>query len=783
MKNIAKLLNIKPEEYRLVLLLLGFSFGVGLATSFLKTIADASFIIHFGIGKVPEAIIIGGVLGYILNTLLAWFFKKKGFGKVTTFMSVFSFLLITGFCGLLIFGKSIDLPIYWLFIVSMPLAIIIENSFYGTILRYLNYEQNKRLSGLLISGAVFSGIIGCFLIPFLKSILPKPEYLLLFSALGCVLGLILFLSVTRNATEVGVANAKKASAPLIKLPFKSRYFWLMGFFILLSAGLFYVINFGFLYLLGDLKKTYNASLVITLIAVMNGVIKLSEFVLSLYSGKILSRKGVTLGISALPVGLFVSILCAFVFAELNIFWVFFGFIILAKYLERVVRKGLLRPSLNVLYQLFGNKKSKVQLFLDGNVESISATFFGFLLLILVTVAQHDLAKPFTMATSIISLIWCVITITVVLQYRKELYNKLVSINPGKKKKLSNLLFNSSTVSNAIDLSGELHYSLIKPLLIIDNFRVKELITKEKPNKEQIQKNQKLELDFGKLNYLLITHYRLETNPFYEEMKDHFVNEIRDEINKMGYLLGEKYNNKRLRRTFKVVYNSDDPDEKLYAYELLTASINPNDKNKLSTVYRLITSSSLQKSLIYHVQGDKIGMRSIMKSIISEEQYRFSPILRSSAIHVLGQNYVLTVPKEIKEASNSPNDIVREMAEKVIHFDEELATNSNARIMLGDKWLLICELNRIKALSMLGNYAKNQLYFRATVLKVVDKLEEDYIYAFIKGWVHLKLEGKSKITTLQDDYLNGKVVNSVKCSEETIILRWDKMEFLEILNAN
>ncbi len=282
MENLLQLLNIKSNEKQLVFLMLGFSFSVGLAVSFLKTIADASFIIQFGIVKVPEAIILGGIIGYITNSMLSILYKKWGFGNVTTLLSVVTSVVITLFCLLLIFGKSNVSPIYWLFIVSMPMSIIIENAFNGTILRYLNYEQNKRLSGLLIAGAVFSGIIGCFLIPLLKSVLPTAEYLLLFSAVGCILCLLLFIIIRLkvNIAEAPIESKSLSPAKKVKLPLDSIYFWQMTVFILIAAGLFFVINFGFLYLLGDIKKNYSADLVLVLIALMNGAIKLSEFVLS-----------------------------------------------------------------------------------------------------------------------------------------------------------------------------------------------------------------------------------------------------------------------------------------------------------------------------------------------------------------------------------------------------------------------------------------------------------------------------------------------------------------------
>ena len=100
------------------------------------------------------------------------------------------------------------------------------------------------------------------------------------------------------------------------------------------------------------------------------------------------------------------------------------------------------------------------------------------------------------------------------------------------------------------------------------------------------------------------------------MSIYFIKEIEDEIDNIGKQLGTKYKHSKLRETIRVLYNSPSADEQLYAYELLTATANKEDKKQIQIIYNLITSSILEKSFLYRFETGNKGLRKIMKSIIS-----------------------------------------------------------------------------------------------------------------------------------------------------------------------
>ncbi len=778
MNRLLQLFNIKEEEKNLVIKLLVFSCSIGIATSFLKTIADSSFIVEFGIKRVPEAIIMGGLIGYSVNFILSKLFKKWGFGKVTTFLSISTSVILVSFCSFLVFKEEISSPIYWLFIVSMPISIIIENVFFGTILRYLSYEQNKRIAGLLISATVFSGVVGCFLIPVLKNILPKSEYLLLFSAVGCILYLIFFLLINKNVSiKSEVQSNEEENHVSNSLPLKKKFFWLLILFILIGAGMFYVINFGFLYLLGDIKSRYNADTVLILIAVMNGTIKLSEFTLSMFSSKILSRSGVSFGLIALPISLLAFIFLAFIFTEAHQFWIFFACLFLAKFVERVIRKGLLRPSTNVLYQLFDNNKARVQQFLDGNVASLSAVIFGFSLYLLVHYNDEDLTIPYSLATTVITGIWCVITIYVIAQYRHELFDKLKSIVPNNSNRIIEVLGHYK--ANHISVEGVLKTRLVNPMLIIENVNV---VQNNNKLDAKSKKNLKLKIDFDKLSFLLVTHYKLELNPFYHPVSDFFLMEIQDEIDKIGLDLCKKYNHQNLTETLKVIYNCKDENEKLYAFELLTSTLNKADKRKVREIYNLINPSGIELSL-YHYHGvDKQGLRNLMKSIITEKRFSYSGVLRSCAIYILGQCYVVKVPTEIIVASKSKDFLVSEMAIKVIEFDQGLEVKSkDENFGTGDSWKLLNNIKKVKLLKGLGNKALYKLLLNSNEVESID-LKNSGAYLVMGGSVQIALRGAVNLSSINDDFIEYECMDSIEKNDDAIIIYWNNEVFVEALDC-
>ncbi len=340
--------------------------------------------------------------------------------------------------------------------------------------------------------------------------------------------------------------------------------------------------------------------------------------------------------------------------------------------------------------------------------------------------------------------------------------------------LAELIHHSEFEVGHIPVKGTLHNQLTRPLLLIDNIAVGPTPEKQKSTREEQQKT----IRYDKLHHLLVTHYRLEKNPFYDKMSRYFIQEIEDEVDHIGLQLGKKYNHRKLRHTMGILYNSPSEDEQLYAYELLTASLNKEDKKQIRVIYNLITSSVLEKSFLYSLSSGGKGLRSIMKDIISEKHYSYSPVLRASAIHVLGQNYVLRVPKEIMLAANSQEPMVEEMAQSVIKFDED---GGHGTLPIGAKWQLLTELQKCKAFRNLGNASLHKLVNTAEKCSSIS-LNDRHVYLVVGSWVQLGFNGSTNLIGMSDDSILQNELDSFFPSPDTEVLSWNADLFLEIMNT-
>jgi MFS family permease len=773
-QKLAIFLHIKEDEQKLIFKLFTFSIFIGLATAFLKTIADAAFIIQFGIAKVPEAIVIGGGIGYLLSQLIIFLNQKFGFEKSTSQISFASAIILSIFCFLLIFYRESPLPIYWLFIISMPLANIIENIFNSTIIKYLDFEQNKRLSGILITGSVISGIVGSFIIPLLKNLLPTKEYLLLFSAIGCILFAFIYNQI-KNKFEVVTSTNKKNIVYSDNLPFKNRYFIFLSLFILISAGLFYIINFGFLFLLGEVKSNYNADKVLLILAIINGLTKLLEFIFSLLSGKILSKNGISFGLLALPFVLTICIALAFIFTEIHQFWFYFSCIVLAKLAERSVRKGLLRPSINVLYQLFDEQKTKIQQFLDGNVTNLSALFFGVLLWILTHREINDLTIPYSFFTAFICIFWCGLAILVIKYYRKELLKKvdLPDYFSITYRAIIDKLFLKKLNFKEQPVYAEISIKIDKPIIILPaDFFIP--ITK----KTTIIEENEMVINFSKLHFLLATSIKMENNPFYEEMAEFFNKEIIDEVNLIGKQLNVCYGKDKLNQLFYSFVKNNVPEERLYIFELLSSIVNKSDKKNLSLTYNLINKKEHPNNIFRKISKEKFGLRSTMKNIISEKEFTFSSILKTSAMHVLGQNYIVTIPKEILKMNSSKNPLMKEMSDVIIEKD----INETKDLKFGEEWIKFLMISQHPIFHNLGNYKLEKLYLNVLQKQTNSFDLENEVILIPDGLVTFLFNGNNPIDTLKTNILSSINIKISKIENyNKPILFWKKDDFLNIIN--
>ena len=166
----------------------------------------------------------------------------------------------------------------------------------------------------------------------------------------------------------------------------------------------------------------------------------------------------------------------------------------------------------------------------------------------------------------------------------------------------------------------------------------------------------------------------------------------------------------------------------------------------------------------------------MKSIISEEQFSFSPILKACAINMLGQNYVLKVPKEIQEALNSDEILVSEMAESILEYDKN---DGNGLILTGENWLLLNEIRKCKALMNLGNQSLNRLLRNAKSVNSI-ALNKHEVFLIVDQWTRFDFVGNVNLIGMSDDSILQTEIQSIETAQNAKILSWNSILFLELI---
>lgn len=361
MKNgLLKLMNIRPEEFKPVMMLIGFSFLTGLSMSFYFTASNAIFLQQFNPKIIPVSFIASGVLIYLAWLLFSVTDRRFNFASQVQAKMGFTFvtvLLIS--LGVLYYRQP------WLvFIMYTWVRIVVYLtlvSFWGIAGKMFNIRQGKRIFGLIGIGEVVSIMIGYFSIPVILKVLKAAD--LLFLATGTLLlcfitaRIILSvfkdqLSVSKNTPEPLKKTEKQSGKPetsyrkLIKQP----YFLLMSAMALLPIFGYLFVDFLFL---SQTKKQFenDPQTLANFLGIFLGFVAFVELILKLVSGRFLNKYGIKYSLIILPVILSGTILIgAFSGSLYGAAGLFFTLIVLARLFERSVRSAVYEPAFQLLYQ-------------------------------------------------------------------------------------------------------------------------------------------------------------------------------------------------------------------------------------------------------------------------------------------------------------------------------------------------------------------------------------------------------------------------------------------------
>ncbi len=411
-ENIKEIFDLKDEDYDKIKLLFLYSFALGLFIAFYFVPANSQFLENFGHQELPYAYIISGVVGIISISFYSYIQRKKH-SKILFLSAVILmlFIALVSRVFLLIldknyFGFSTDLIIlfrkylsFFVFIWAWPFIALVATITGGLALRLFNLMQVKKYYGLINLGGVLAATISYFTISFIVKLIGKQYNLIMIGSLGLITAFFLLFYIYKKFPEKRADNIddiekddKKISSSIVKNKF--ILFILIG--ALLSAVIIYITDYGFLITIKSNGDLFSSPLAVAkFLSTVYAGLKVGELLISLLSGRILTKGGMRLGLVSLSI--FVTTLLVFAFASAEIFgqttFFFLGFITANKMLERIIRRGVDDPAFNVLYQtLPDNQKLSIQTRV-GVVQQISIAIAGIFLLI-VNFALHSSGSDF-----------------------------------------------------------------------------------------------------------------------------------------------------------------------------------------------------------------------------------------------------------------------------------------------------------------------------------------------------------------------------------------------------
>lgn len=456
--SLINILNIKPGESKPIALLLGFSFFMGAAIAFFYTAATTLLLAGFETTILPWVYIISGIIGYVVWFLSSYMEKRHSFPSLMRIYLIFLTSSVLIFAIVLnIFSTPwiAFLMFIWIRIFTFITAVV----FWGVAARLFNLRQGKRLFGLISSGEVLSNIIGFLSIPLLMRFIITPTLVIIAftSLVFCLIFLLLILSRFKDklqkTKEVLKAEVKETTRPKIKY---DKYFKLLFLMALLPMFSIYFIDYIFLY---QTKVEFTDKEVLaSFLGLFLGFVAIAELLIKTFAtGRLISKYGLKLGLSALPIMMFFSTFLASLSGTLyGVTAMFFSFVLLSKLFERALRSSINDPAFQILYQPIPQEERFLyQSRIEGIPKALGNTLAGIVLLIMTSIKGLNIIH-FNYVFLIILAYWIRLAFLQFKSYRNKLQEAI------DKKEHTERIFDESTnlgiLSNAILKNPKDHFS-------------------------------------------------------------------------------------------------------------------------------------------------------------------------------------------------------------------------------------------------------------------------------------------------------------------------------------
>ncbi len=495
-----RIFDLKQNEGKKFTLLFFHSFFLGLFIALYFVPANAVFIKNYGIEQLPIAYIISGIAGWILSTIYS-FLQKKVSGKILFLVALLFMLIITIISRVSLDYVDPKILSFFVFIWAWPFISLVGIEAGGLSLRFLNLIQVKRLFGLMNMGGVIASILGYFAIPLIMPLLSHSYDLLFIAVLFLLLSIINLFVLYKRVPEINykdedeeededengdkkIKKGKKVKTDNNTKGFKGlikqKFLLLIFVSAVLSMTVIYIIDFGFLVSIKVQNELFKTPEQISqFLALVYGGLKIGELIISYFSSRLLSKYGVKLGLTILPLMsaciILISAGIGLIFGVATI--AFLILMTLNKSQERILRRGLDDPAFNILYQPLPNdQKFNVQARV-GSVMQLSISIAGILLFIvnkLLSIGNEYNLEYFPLFFLPILIGWVYISRKLYNSYKGKIRQVLAELSKTLKRDTSKKLYgseilakkfkdpNSKIVNLSVTILSETNPRIIEP---------------------------------------------------------------------------------------------------------------------------------------------------------------------------------------------------------------------------------------------------------------------------------------------------------------------------------
>ncbi len=477
-KTFIKWFNLKPEEGLKFTLLFFHSFFLGLFIAFYFVPANSVFIKNYGSEQLPLAYVIAGIAGYLVSTIYSSLQKKVNNKTLFLGAIIFMFIITLGsrFSLNYIDAKYLS---FFVFIWAWPFISLVGIVSGGLALQFLNLIQVKRMYGLMNMGGVIASILGYLTIPILMPHLSHSYDFLYIGDIGLIAAVFILFALYKTmgaSTQKEVVKQVTESNTKFFDLIKDKYFRLIFLSAVFSMIAIYVVDFGFL---SSVKVRFSTEVEISkYIALAYGGLKIGELAISYFSSRLLSKYGVKLGLTILPVAITlivsISLFVGLTYGVATI--AFLALMTLNKSMERILRRGLDDPAFNILYQpLPSGQKMAVQTKV-GVVMQVSIAVAGVILFLSNFILQTPNGfrlEYYPIIILPILIVWVLVARQLYFSYKGRLRQILIDINRKKKRDSARHFYGSEFLTKKFKKFNEKVVQMSVNLLAETNPRVME----------------------------------------------------------------------------------------------------------------------------------------------------------------------------------------------------------------------------------------------------------------------------------------------------------------------